>query len=333
VDKYLENTRAPETFANAGGPQYRIAFGKSLMSKVYPQMLHDDKDWDAAGSWWLKPKAGIEQFMAHEPGAYLGALGYFGMVPILRGVGLPALTVDWNAGSWDEVQYQAARVEDSLIEHPERAEALIARYKQANEDLDKELQPQTITRRVRVLMIGASSNGSSLSVTSYRNVYELYFLRLGLENAASKDLVGLRMDVERILAMDPDMILMDRYGNETPQEFMRDPRWRGLKAVKEKRVYESFGQSPGGSLILQPLYNRWMAELAYPDRLQPRVRQLLRDRYITEFNYRLGDEQIDKMLNVEENRGLPGVERFDRDDQADQVKEPPKDTRQINRSD
>jgi hypothetical protein len=94
---------------------------------------------------------------------------------------------------------------------------------------------------------------------------------------------------------------------------MNDPRWRDLQSVKERRVYRMYGGGGLGGLIYQPLYDRFMAEIAHPDRLQPKLRQLIRDRIWTEFNYRLSDDEIDKMLNVGENKGSLGAERFTRD--------------------
>lgn len=57
--------------------------------------------------------------------------------------------------------------------------------------------------------------------------------------------------------------------------------------------------------------------------MKPRVRQLLRDRFLSEFDYRLSDDQIDDILNVEENRGLPGMDRFERNYQVSKAQEPP----------
>jgi hypothetical protein len=54
--------------------------------------------------------------------------------------------------------------------------------------------------------------------------------------------------------------------------------------------------------------------------MKPRVRQLLRERFITEFNYHLSDDQIDEILNVDENRGLPEANRFEHRPQAQMKK-------------
>jgi iron complex transport system substrate-binding protein len=323
VGGYLANTRAPQTVLNAGGPEDREWFGKhDIMSKVYPQVLNDDRYWDPDnGDWAQRAKSEIEGLMRYNAGAYLGNGGEMGMVPILRSVGLPALNLLWTqrdlTKNWDDACYLSARVESTLTEQPQAGEALIARYKQAFADIKSELRPETLPHQPRVLMMGSSwEDRGYFYLKSVKNSYQIYFPPAGIINA-SEGLTGDREDAERILAMDPDMIYLTGsrdswWPTEDPQQFLRDPRWRGLKAVQTRRVYRVPGGGGLGGLLFQPIYNRWMAEMAHPDRMQPRVRQLLRDRFITEFNYRLSEDQIDEILNVDENGGLPGAERFTR---------------------
>lgn len=318
VGDYLQHTRAPETVLVAGGQRERKWSRKyDLMGRIFPQILNDTH-WDLInGDSDLRSKTEIETLLTYNPGAYLGNDGHYGMIPILRSVGMPAFYTYWNSKSWDEARYSTARTETMLVGHPEFGEALIARYKQANDDLDRELRTVALASRPRALMLGSSLHDwSYFYIKSVLNDYQTYFLRAGVENA-SQGLSGEHQDSERIIAMDPDIIFLTGSRDfplrgESPQEFMRDPRWRDLKAVKEKRVYRMFGGGGLGGLIFQPLYDRFMAEIAHPDLLQPKLRQLLRDRILTEFNYRLSDDEIDEMLNVDENSGSAGAERFTR---------------------
>ena len=331
VGGYLQNTRGPRTVLNAGGPQARKWFGEhDLMSKVFPQVLSDDHYWDPAnGDWAQRAKSELEGLMRYDAGAYLGNGGNLGMVPLLRQAGLPGVSLTWTHKdpnkNWDDACYSAARVETALIGQPQLGEALIARYKQAFADIQAELRPETLPHQPRVLMMGSSwKDRGYFYLKSVKNSYQIYFPPAGILNASS-GLTGDRQDGERILAMDPDMIFLtgsrhSAWPTENPQAFLNDPRWQGLKAVRERRVYRVPGGGGLGGLILQPVYDRWMAELAHPGRMKPRVRQLLRDRFITEFNYHLSDDQIDEILNVDENRGLPEANRFEHRPQAQMKK-------------
>lgn len=329
VSGYLENTREPDTVLVAGGHRQRENFGRyGLMHKVYPQIFRENHFWDLKyGELSLMAKTGIEPLLAYNAGVYLANGGNYGMGPTLRQAGLPAIYLSWRSKNWDEVGYQAARVENALIGHPELGEALIKRFQEANKELAQELHPEALLHRPLMLMMGCSAkNWSYFYVKSYRNDYRIYYPLAGVENASSPEYTGESPDAERILEMDPDIIFLTGSRDfpntgESPQEFMHDPRWRDLKAVKERRVYRMFGGGGLGGLIFQPLYNRFMAEIAHPDILQPKLRQLLRDRILTEFNYRLSDDEIDEMLNVDENAGSAGAERFTRSYIAQKIQE------------
>ena len=179
----------------------------------------------------------------------------------------------------------------ALIGNPEIAEPRIDSYCQAVIDLQQELQPATLARRLRVSALGEDRGNLS---------------RAGVVDA-EWDFNALGDDEERLLALDPDIIFITGLV-ASPREFMRDPRRQGLKAVLERRVYKRFG----GSIVTKPIAMRWIAEIAYPERLQPKVRQQLRDRILDAFGYRLSEDQIDRMLNVNENSSSAGAERFTR---------------------
>ena len=318
---------------SAGGPRARMYFGESsLMSKVFPEVFQQDHYWNTPyGDELQRAKWDIEKAYTVNAGVFLGNSAYFGMVPELRRVGLPAMYLNSHPqpGNWDGVIFEVARVESALVGQPGLGEAEISRYKQAFANLKQELDPDALPRQPRALMMGSSAkNFGYFYIKSFGNDYQIYFPPAGVINA-SIGFAGERQDAERILSMDPDIIFLlggrnDRVPTESPQEFLRDPRWQGLKAVSQKRVYRMPGGGGLGGLIYQPIYDRWMAEIAHPDRMKPRARQIMRDYFFTEFNYHLSDDQIDEILNVDENRGLPGTERFERNYQASNLQEPTK---------
>jgi ABC-type Fe3+-hydroxamate transport system substrate-binding protein len=145
VEGYLMNTRSTDSIMNAGGSVARHWFDvRGWMSKVYPQVLRDDKYWNVRfGDDIQRTKGEIETLYEFNPGAFLGNGGQFGMVPFLRRAGLPILSLCWYPADkdWDDCSYSAARVETSLLGHPEAGEALIDRYKQAFADIKEELNP------------------------------------------------------------------------------------------------------------------------------------------------------------------------------------------------
>lgn len=326
VREYLHDTRAPETLLNAGGAGRR-EFLKEVIGWIYPRLAKRESVWDAgvAGSYGRAANSEVESLMALDAGAYLGMKGINNSpVSLLRRIGLPTLHSITHPRSEDERFFTQARVETAVIGHPERGEELIANYCRAFAELERELQPTTLTMRPRVLLFGGSRRDwRVLYVRDHHHSHQIYVIRAGLENAAY-EYEARRPDAERILAMEPDMIfLMERSRDpETVQEFMGDPRWRGLKAVHEKRVYRMPGTSSADLAIMQyrPLWTRWMAEIGHPERMRPRLRQMLRESFVREFGYRLTDDQIDVLLRIDENKDSAGYERFTRNYQAGKEK-------------
>jgi ABC-type Fe3+-hydroxamate transport system substrate-binding protein len=312
VEGYLEDTRLPELLVYAGNSDRRKGFSESMMSLVYPQVAKNDNLWNArlfrnTSSPFLE----LETLLSYNPGVYLGCGS---SVSLMRNIGLPVLISRAGCGGPQKVMscagspisdywahypegpiFISLRVDAALAGHPELAEARIASYCRALTDLHQELQPSTLPNRPRVLMEGE---------------YKGDFPRAGVVDASAERRIP-GDDDERTLIIDPDMIFIIGT-NASPKIYMQDPRFRGLKAVQDRRVYR---WSHGG-LTEKPAKIRWLAEIAHPERLQPKARQLLRDRMFSEFGYRLSEDQIDHMLNVEENSNSAGAERFTRGYQA-----------------
>jgi len=322
---YLENTRSPELLVYAGKPSDRRRFANDVMSWVYPEVLKNDALWNAhLFRETDSPFPEIETLLAYNPSVYLGCGG---PPDVARRVGLPVYNCGVPGGSFslhrpdlrtkigcglppDPTQrlypqhyvkeggyysesylFPGLRSLSALIGNPAIAEPRIDSYCQAVLDLQQELQPSSLTHRLRVSALGEDRGNLP---------------RAGVLDAEA-DFWPRGDDGERLLALDPDIIFITGL-NASPREFMRDPRRQGLKAVLERRVYKRFG----GGITTKPIAMRWIAEIAYPERLPPEVRQLLRDRMFASFGYRLSEDQIDEMLNVNQNSSSAGAERFTR---------------------
>ncbi len=317
IDGYLHDTHAPETLASVENGD-RTYFSRQVISWIYPQILRKDDLWNRRGiSSGKGPNAAIEPLLAGDPGAYLGGGGAFGPIPLMRRVGLPSLSLSRLGQNMDEAFFTAARVETALTGQPERGEALIAGYRQAVAQLERDLRPKSLANRPRVLMMASwAGDPARLDVRTSGNPIHIFFPRAGIENA-SDGFAGARVDAERILVMEPDIVFLMQgpvHHAETPQDFRQDPRWRGLKAVRANRVYMMPGSYPAyiGDMQFRPLWARWMAEVAHPEHMPPKLRQMLREHFLQEFAYRLSDEQIDAQLHIDENGGSAGYERFSR---------------------
>ena len=301
---YLQVTHAPEALFKSGGPRDRIQFAAMMMGRFYPDVLKNDALWDSPHD--------VESLLAHEDGVTF----FSGSRPALwQRLGIPVLTTALDSKNPDDYVFSAVRIANAAVGHEKDGKAIIADYQQAYTDLKEELKPETLTNLPRVLSMGSSTKDwSSVWASSAETpAYDDQIIGVTNATAGFQD-TGRQQDAERILAMNPDIIFV---GGESVDDFNHDPRWRGLKAVLNKRIYGGgSGFRPGiptCHLDERPLAARLEAEIVHPDRLQPKIRLLARGHFLKAYGYRLSDDEIDKMLGVDEQKNVPGYERFFKD--------------------
>jgi len=290
---FLETTHAPEALFRAGNAEQARRFATSLLGRIYPEVA-------ARKSLWSCPDD-LETILAEDQGAVYLPFGM--MIDRLRRLGLPVVALV-GKHPVDRVLIEAA-----VLGHEAYGESLLARERERWADLRLELQPDTLKDRPRALFMGSSPRDWS-NVWSQGRDWLVPDETAGITSASEGfHAVGRQQEAERILAMDPDIIF------SSPDDIFPDPRWQGLKAVRAKKVYTLAHEFRGMHVPLwrfdfKPLTARWIAEIAHPDRLQPRLRDAMRNHYINAYNYRLSDEEIDNLLRMEENRNGAGYERF-----------------------
>jgi ABC-type Fe3+-hydroxamate transport system substrate-binding protein len=310
---FLETTHAPETLVKAGGnARDRDRFASGLMSRIYPEVLKND-------ALWNHPLE-LETLLAEDQGAT-----YFHSPPDqMRRVGLPAPSLVFYPPNRDEMIFSATRIEAAAMGREERGEAFIADYQQAYADLKQELQPETLARIPRVIGMGSSLRDWNFLFVGTAKESRFDDLRMGVVNASEGfEDTGRQQDAERVLAMNPEMIFL--FG-ESVKDFLRDPRWQGMKAVQDNRVYEGPRSLRGSleplyGLDFRPIWARWQAELAHPDRLRPKLRELLRAHFARAYGYRFSEDEMESLLRIAENKESVGYERFLHDNDASDGRE------------
>jgi iron complex transport system substrate-binding protein len=143
----------------------------------------------------------------------------------------------------------------------------------------------------------------------------------GINLAANFKLTG-RVNLEQILALDPDIMLLDPnvmmspYASShdtTPGDIYNMPECRALRAVREHRVYELPQHPYTNESIEDTLLLSWMAEVFYPAQMPHRLRGLYRDAYREIYGYAISEDETDQAIFFKENLGSSGYERFSRE--------------------
>jgi ABC-type Fe3+-hydroxamate transport system substrate-binding protein len=317
---YLPKTHAPQFLNRMGSPQQKKGFAETIPAWIYPQLL---EDWH-----WQGMPMNLETLLAQdEPGGlYFGSIWFNGDVydaaHLRRRFGLTAIatspyplrmTQEAQASMLEKLGLTAdeyymfgeIRILNAALDQPALGEKIIAAYQQGMKEVQAELRPETIptAERPRVLGMGAPRDDwSNLYVVSGDNPF------LALRGVTARNLRtrGRQQEAERILAMNPDII------TSNPEDLYKDPRWRGLDAVRNRRVY-------GGNYIFSgyvhdidnlPLSARWQAEIFHPSRMSAQTREKIRAHYRESYGFEMSEEEIDELLRVRENAASQGYERF-----------------------
>ncbi|MBC7220170.1 ABC transporter substrate-binding protein [Candidatus Bipolaricaulota bacterium] len=179
----------------------------------------------------------------------------------LADVGIPAVVL--QPESFPEVR-EAILLTGDLLGRGERAEGLAAFYDAilaavAAEGVLGEDRPT-------VLLVGTSPGR-----VAGGGMYQTGLVHLAGGASVSQDLPGSWQDVgpEQILLWDPEVIVIAPYGPVTPGDFLDEPLFQGLRAVREGRVYKMpqllfAWDTPIPESVLGVL---WLAELLHPGRV------------------------------------------------------------------
>jgi iron complex transport system substrate-binding protein len=223
---------------------------------------------------------------------------------------LPAVSVR-NTQQEHEI-LDCVRIYAELNGTPERAEQLINAAHEENARFAQQLGILTDQEKPRVLALYLTAEGKIIGSYGAHHVVNVFWARGGTRNASTPVQDSLQLDAERVLRLDPDVVLLEGPMAPSPSEFALDPRWKMLRAVKEHRVY----RQPRGldgfmwNIIDNPLLSRWFAELFYPDRVKPELRKMMKDAYWKSLNYAASDAELDDALAIMDNAGSAGYERF-----------------------
>jgi len=179
-----------------------------------------------------------------------------------------------------------------------------------------------------------STRSSAAHVASPPKV--LYFLQLtaGLEVAGSStyndyyiNLVGATnpasganavegfaaVDVEQVLAWDPDIVLLGNFDDAVPEDVYGADVWQGVSAVRSRRVYKvpigGYRWDPPGEE--SPLMWRWLSDVAFlPDSGTSDLRSRIVSTYRFLYGYTPTEAQLDSILRTGINASSANYRQF-----------------------
>ena len=132
----------------------------------------------------------------------------------------------------------------------------------------------------------------------------------GPDGVGASGMVGV--DVEQVLAWDPDIVLLGNFDSAVPDDLYSDPVWTNLSAVRSRRVYKvplgGYRWDPPSQE--SPLMWRWLSQVAFPSQQPSELRGVMGEYYEFLYGQRPSEEQADRILQMGANAASAGYEQL-----------------------
>ncbi len=216
-----------------GGDKYIIGFGnKEMADKLYDYVMDDYEG---------IVQIGTGRNVNYETVLSLGTNNvailperFVDQAEQFENIGVKAVVALPNAESFDTIK-QSLTIVGKVLGENERAG-------QINRFIDNSISEiKTLAQKAKtqpkVLFLGSSSPYSVASSSMIQS--DIIEMAGGVNAARGLNVKGAFADVniEQIIAWNPDVIWIPSYANYTVESLLKDPKWSSIKAIKNKAVY------------------------------------------------------------------------------------------------
>lgn len=289
----------------AAAHYYKNNLRQTLLSEIYPV------------SWRISFVGGDsaapgdpEELLALSPDAIFT---WTWSASMLRQFDLPviALQSSFRREDAEALSVESWRAMSRIAAANKRAEGLLDFYQQEESHIRIEMARSAGLHKPRVLALFVYSDGLMSIMGNDTFTTELIDSAGGVDAAAS--LKGGVIGKEQLLRLDPDVILIGCTTGERycASSIMQDPASAPLHAVRNRRVYQTPFSLYRVSFVETPFEQRWMLALLTSSSSGCALRGKIRATYDSTFGYSLSQQQISKMLRVEENMNAANYSQFD----------------------
>lgn len=284
------------TICVAGGAENITAAPKALgaypwATKIFPSL--------AQANVAFAKEANLEKLASDKPDVLF--LRKQDDIKKISELGIPVVMVQYKNNSiYDMVD--AVKLVGEVLggEHAKQAERYSAFVEKNVNAIKTETDSVSDSQKPSVLMLTVKEGAYS---TWGKNIIQNEEIQIaGGVNVAADEVDGAKeVTTEQILSWNPDYIFLEGSAQDK-ETFMSDAAFGDLDAVQHSRVYTTpkgvFSWCRLGSETA--LYEIWMAQTLYPDKLASLdVEAQAKDFYKTFFNYDLTDAELGKILNAE----------------------------------
>ncbi|WP_137045998.1 ABC transporter substrate-binding protein [Pseudolabrys sp. FHR47] len=307
---------APSTFVTIDGSGDKIvgmnsysatAMRDGIMGKLFPSLskIKTDVVMNASDPSSFAPN--VESILSLQPDLVFQWATGADNISVLDRTGIPTIGLRVSTDT-DFIRY--VTIMGQVAGKEQRAATLLQRQNDERQRLKKELGALKPEERPRILYFNRATNMLRVSGKGTFNDYSIGLA--GGRNVATEISSFNTATVEQIITWDPQVILLGNFDQAMPADIYADPRWQGIDAIKNRRVY----RVPLGGYRWDPpsqesaLNWLWLAGLLHPEIVRTDLRGAMRDWYMFLYAHTLTDDEIDSILFMDKNRGSAGYERY-----------------------
>jgi iron complex transport system substrate-binding protein len=279
-----------------------VAAKDSVLGTMFPTVLDVAHD---VGSQEFAPN--VEGILSLEPDVVVQWSNQGDeIIAPLEKAGLEVLGVKYgtieDVGEW-------FRMFSTVLGRPDRGRAMAIRLDSGRAAAEAVAAKRT-GRAPRILYFNRFSD--ELVVQGAGTFNEDYVRLVGAENVSSEVKGLATVDLEQVLDWDPDIVVLGNFDDAMPADVYGDRRWRGVTAVKDRRVY----RAPLGGYRWDPpshespLMWTWLAQIAFPDSTDGGLRDTIVQDYRYFYRHTPTDGEIDTMLWKEANGDSADYDQF-----------------------
>ncbi|WP_157994720.1 ABC transporter substrate-binding protein [Cupriavidus agavae] len=219
----------------------------------------------------------------------------------IRDLGLPVITLRYGdsalAAGW-------LRLVGASLGKAERGEHLARWFETRRAAIDERMRAIPDAQRPRVVYLQRARSG--LRAAGKGTSMDGDIRLSGGTNVAAGVPGFAQVDVEQLLAWDPQIVLLNNFEpGLAPADLYRDPRLQGLAAVRGQRIYSyphgGFRWDPPSQET--PLTLDWLSSLFHPQRAEPGFRLRIADAYRDLYGYQISERDTDDLLKLDANGG------------------------------
>ncbi|WP_446226170.1 ABC transporter substrate-binding protein [Nocardia sp. IBHARD005] len=281
----------PEVLAGMN-PSAKLAIEQGYLGQIFPQLK------DVPSNVSTKDFAPImENLLSVDPDLVIqwGDEGA-GLVDPLLNSGLAVAQLKYGTQQYLE---QAALLYGRLLGKEDRAQELVSRMQSRMAELQQ--TPAPGNRPTTVHLSGIRNGLTVAGASSYNNF--VIDLAGGRNPASGMPETKAAVDLEQILAWNPEIIFIGNFDPSVPEDLYSDPKWQSVTAVREKQVYKvplgGYRWDPPSQE--SPLFWQWAAGIIRTGSVPATLQATIREHYGFLYGNQPDDAQISSILQTTAN--------------------------------